>query len=128
MIYCPSFGTSSERSEAKVVLSDRRRSPRVRLRLPVHLSPADDLPATQSETVDISRDGFFCITDQPFQPGQQMRCSLLFPEASAGRVRLDGTVEVVRVSLNSQGPGFGIGFCLRDYRLVEESANTGVNG
>ena len=101
---------------------DRRKYPRVKLRLPVRLIPSEGLLPTETETEDISRDGFFCFTDQPFEPGLRMRCVLLLPEArsgGSGQVRLEGTVEVVRITLNEAGRGFGIGCCLHDYRLVE---------
>jgi hypothetical protein len=101
--------------------ADRRKLSRVKLRLPVWLIPSGESLPIETETVDISRDGFYCLTDRPFEPGTQMRCVLQLSTArpnGSGQVRLEGTAEVVRITLNHIGGGFGIGCCLRDYHLV----------
>jgi len=51
------------------VTVDRRKFPRVKLHLPVRLYSSEDSLPTETETVDISRDGFYCVTDRPFEPG-----------------------------------------------------------
>jgi hypothetical protein len=102
-------------------VADRRKLSRVKLRLPVRLSPPGYPLPIETETVDISRDGFFCMTDHPLEPGTQMRCVLMLSTArrtGSGEVRLEGTAEVVRITVNHSGEGFGIGCCLRDYHLV----------
>ena len=101
---------------------DRRKFPRIKLHLPVRLYSSEDSLPTETETVDISRDGFYCATDRPFEPGARLRCVLVLPDAGpggSGHVRLEGTVEVIRISVGSGARAFGIGCCLRDYRLVE---------
>ena len=106
------------------VASERRRFPRVKLRLPVRLVPSNDVLPMETETVDISRDGFYCMTDEPFEPGARLHFVLLLPEArpaGASQVRLEGIVEVIRISVERAGRGFGIGCCLREYRLVEKA-------
>lgn len=103
---------------------DRRKFPRVKLHLPVRLYSSEGSLPTETETVDISRDGFYCVADRPFEPGARLRCVLVLPDAglgSARHVRLEGTVEVVRISVGEGARAFGIGCCLRDYRLVESS-------
>ena len=101
---------------------DRRKFPRVKLHLPVRLYSSEDALPTETETVDISRDGFYCVTDRPFEPGARLRCVLVLPNAGldgSGHVRLEGTVEVIRISVGSGARDFGLGCCLRDYRLIE---------
>lgn len=101
---------------------DRRKFPRVKLHLPVRLYSSEDSLPTETETVDISRDGFYCVTDRPFEPGARLRCVLVLPDAGpggSGHVRLEGTAEVIRISVSSGARAFGIGCCLREYRLVE---------
>ena len=105
---------------------DRRKFPRVKLHLPVRLYSSEDSPPTETETVDISRDGFYCVTDRPFEPGARLRCVLVLPDAGpggSGHVRLEGTVEVIRISVGGGARAFGLGCCLREYRLVEGSEN-----
>ena len=92
-------------------IADRRKLSRVKLRLPVWLIPPGDSPPIETETVDISRDGFYCMTDHPFEPGTQMRCVLLLSTAKRNgsrqvRLEVGRTGSGVRLHIQDDGKGF----------------------
>ena len=66
---------------------ERRRRPRLRLQLLVHLHPGKDQTRIDSITSDISTDGFLCRTPRPFEKGRFVVCMIVWP--SHGRGVLD---------------------------------------
>jgi hypothetical protein len=76
-----------------------------------------------SETADISNNGFYCTTAQPFAPGDVLTCLIELPvnppgsPDNAARLYLEAKVDVVRIVVHS-GNGFGIGCQIRDYRVI----------
>ena len=106
---------------------ERRKRTRLRLRLPVlFLRPESDSPL-RTETLDISNNGFYCITPQPFAPGEQLTCLIGVPVRSAAtleckdRLYLQAEVDVVRIVVNN-GSGFGVGCRISDYRVLTNDA------
>lgn len=106
---------------------ERRTRTRLRLRLPVlFLRPEDDGPV-QTETVDISNNGFYCITPYPFAPGEHLACMIGVPIRSGAtleakdKLYLQAQVEVVRIAVNG-GNGFGVGCRISEYRVLANDA------
>lgn len=101
---------------------DRRKHERLDLRLPVILSRAGNGTIVRTETRNISRDGFFCLTEEPFAPGERLRCLLLLPalsgKSTVPSACLEGDVEVIRIVTDEESGKFGIGCALHDYQLI----------
>ena len=102
---------------------ERRTRTRLRLRLPILLLKDETETPLWTETADISNNGFYCNTAQPFAPGDELRCLIMLPTHAPGtadnneRLYLDAKVDVVRIVMN-EGSGFGIGCEIRQYQVV----------
>lgn len=105
-------------------MKERRRHARLRLRIPVLLCCAESKSSVQSETVDISSDGFYCTSSEPFAPGDRLRCLLSIPsprDAMESELFLDAEIEVIRVLIDNETSGFGLGCRIAEYHVVSES-------
>lgn len=103
--------------------TERRGQSRTNLRVPLFLLPTGWLRPIQTETENVSMDGFFCHTQEAFAPGDQLKFLLLLPaaiqEAEPSRATcLQGFAEVVRVVACASGYGFSIGCRLSGYRVL----------
>ena len=103
--------------------ADQRKFHRLALRLPLWLSRRNDEHPIASETLNISTEGFYCTTSEPFAPGERLRCRISLPDDRASNkeagLYLDADVEVLRVSVPAQrDAGFGIACRIREYRLL----------
>ena len=106
---------------------DRRKRTRLRLRLPVLLLRTESEAPLRTETVDISNNGFYCNTTQPFAPGEKLTCLIGLPVRSTAspafgdRFYLLADVDVVRIVLNN-GSGFGVGCRISEFRVLTNDA------
>jgi hypothetical protein len=81
----------------------------------------------KTETLDISNNGFYCITTRPFVPGEKLTCLIGMPGRSSSKLEsksrfyLEAEVKVVRIVVNS-GSGFGVGCRISDYRVLARDA------
>ena len=64
---------------------DRRRHPRLRLSYLLRLLRPGHSTGIQTQTEDLSCDGFYCIADHPVLPQEMVECELLIPGELAGR-------------------------------------------
>jgi hypothetical protein len=102
---------------------ERRTRTRLRLRLPILLLRGEAETPLWTETADISNNGFYCNTAQPFAPGDALKCVIVLPTHSPGtpddneRLYLEAIVDVVRIVMN-EGTGFGIGCEIRQYQVI----------
>ena len=92
---------------------DRRRRSRMRLVYPVRLRRPGSFVVAETKTVDISSDGFFCFTRQPFSPREALQCELLIPpdqslHTGERDLVLPCYAEVVRVVPQADGHRFGV--------------------
>ena len=108
------------------VTSERRKQARLSLRLPVLLFRTEFEPPTWSETLNISKDGFYCTIPKPVAPGERLRCLVALPAHGNGspgiELCLDGQIEVVRIVTSVGKAGFEIGCRLWQYRLIPRDA------
>jgi hypothetical protein len=101
---------------------ERRKHERLRLRLPVLiLGSESDIPI-RSETSNISNDGFYCTSPQPFSPGDSLACLIVLPaepsdSKESPQFCIEGRVEVVRLVVDNQ-KGFGIGCRFGQYHVI----------
>jgi hypothetical protein len=74
---------------------------------------------------DISPAGFYCIVDQPIQPGEQLECDIAVPVHNLPSpndvVYLHCRIQVIRVEQIPSGEGFGLGCRIDEYRIIHGS-------
>ncbi len=98
--------------------NERRKRTRAALHWTVYLKRPTQLEDIRAETRDLSSEGFFCLSPQPFAAGESIACRMVLGEAGeSGELRtLSGRVTVLRVE--RAGPHlFGIACRLEDYTL-----------
>lgn len=107
--------------------SERRKRARLGLRLPILVLGTKCHSALRCETADISTDGFYCNTSEPFAPGEKLTCLVALPtrppapQEDGNQLCLEAEVEVVRLVMNN-GDGFGIGCRILEYRVLSRAA------
>lgn len=83
-------------------MTERRHAPRLRMRCAVSLWKPDDGTFTRTTTENLTPRGFFCLSEEPYQPGDELQATLEVPAQDwNGRynshLTLQCQVEVVRV-------------------------------
>jgi PilZ domain len=103
--------------------ADRRRRTRWRVQWPIQFRGGPGGPV-DTLTHDLSSDGFYCLTDAPFVPGEVRLCTLSVPanhpDDLTRRIPLRCRVRVVRVE--AEGGMFGIGCSIEDYQVPSLTA------
>lgn len=103
---------------------ERRRRVRLILRWPLRLSRAGDTDMIETETENLSSEGFYCVTSRPFDVGERLECILGLPALDLGYhedpVSLHGLVRIVRVEVDRPGSGYGLGCRLENLSLIFE--------
>lgn len=102
--------------------TERRNQPRTNLRVPLYLLPKGASAPIQTETEDLSLEGFYCYTERFFTPGEQCQFLMLLPPATKsslalGGICLQGCVEVVRLTVTTDLK-YGLGCHLMSYRVL----------
>ncbi len=74
-------------------------------------------------TENLSSEGLYCISQEPFKPGEDLKCEIVLPGeifgSSEPSIRIQGHLTVRRVEhLDS---GFGLGCYIEDYTLATGS-------
>jgi hypothetical protein len=102
--------------------NERRRSPRATLHWVLYLRCNGSTHPLRTEARDISRDGFYCLLDQPVRPGERIHCDIVVPTHSSqdpdGVVYLRCNAQAVRVEKLGAGAGFGLACRIEDYCVV----------
>jgi hypothetical protein len=79
------------------------------------------------ETLDISNNGFYFTTTQPFAPGEQLTCLINLPVRLSAKseckdpLYLRAEVDVIRIVVNNDN-GFGVGCRISEYRVLMNEA------
>jgi hypothetical protein len=110
-------------SNKRQMSMERRKQSRTDLHIPLFLLPAGRSEPIQTETENVSLNGFFCYTKHLFAPGEHLKFLLLFPEVASGlqttkTTYLHGVAEVTRITTNQLELEFGIGCHLTTYRVL----------
>src|SRR5579871_1053031 len=108
-------------------VTERRRHPRLRLSYLLRLFRPGNTAGIETTTQDLSCGGFYCISDHPVQPHEQIECELLIPseqlgESSEPDLVLRCRAEVVRVVEDRLAPRFGVACRLEDYTINRNPA------
>jgi hypothetical protein len=103
-----------------VALEERRKRKRIALHWPVRLFRDPSAPSVESTTENLTSNGFYCISKEPFEIGERLECIIAIPAGSFGYnespIRLQCRVRVARVE--DQREGFGLGCYIEDYDLL----------
>jgi PilZ domain len=119
--------TKMHEAPVKSGLVDRRK----RQRSPVHWLVSFPVAGTndlvQTVTQDISSDGFYCIVNARFAPGEIRHCTLMLPTHNEiGHLPVLCKVRVIRVTVTAERGFCGIACQIIDYRLVNSCPNPEV--
>jgi hypothetical protein len=100
---------------------DRRKRKRASLHWPVRLFRRPEGQSIQSITENLSSEGLYCITKEPFKPGERLRCEIVIPATFGleSPIVLECHVTIRRVE--SLHRGFGLGCHIEDYTLATDS-------
>lgn len=108
---------------AMVAIEERRKRKRIALHWPVRLFRDPAAPSVESITENLTSNGFYCISKEPFELGERLECIIAIPAGSFGYnespIRLQCRVRVARVE--GQQEGFGLGCYIEDYDLLTNS-------
>jgi len=99
---------------------DRRKRTRFPLHWTVRLFRQPGKPSVESITKNLSSEGFYCITSEPFKLGERLQCMIVIP--GGGSFGLESSVGLechVTVRRMEKLPsGFGLGCHIEDYTLT----------
>jgi hypothetical protein len=108
---------------AMVALEERRKRKRIALHWPIRLFRDPAAPSVESTTENLTSNGFYCVSKEPFELGERLECIIAIPSGSFGYnespIRLQCRVRVARVE--DQQEGFGLGCYIEDYDLLTNS-------
>jgi len=100
---------------------DRRRRPRLMLAYPVRLFRVGYGSRVETKTENISCEGFYCITESFFSPGEKLDCEMVLTSESArpfdDPIILRCHAEVVRVERHQESATFGVGCRVGEYTV-----------
>ncbi len=107
-------------SSVMAVPEERRKRKRIALRWPVRLFRDPAMPSVESTTENLTSNGFYCVSREPFQLGERLECIIAIPAGSFGYAKspmcLQCRVRVARIE--DQRDGFGLGCYIEDYDLL----------
>jgi hypothetical protein len=106
-----------------VATQERRKRKRIALHWPVRLFRHPNTASVESMTENLTSNGFYCVSKEPFELGERLECIIAIPAGSFGYsdspIRLQCRVRVMRIE--SQCEGFGLGCYIEDYDLLTDS-------
>lgn len=101
---------------------ERRRRTRAQVHWPVYFSLRGSSDLVRTTTEDLSSQGFYCVANGGFVPGEIRECTLLVPthDLNGGSPTLPVMcrVRVVRVESLGERGACGVGFAIEDYRFA----------
>jgi hypothetical protein len=106
-------------------MRERRRRTRLQVHWPICFLRTATTGRVETETHNLSSEGFYCLANTAFVPGEIRECTLGVPVHHPG----DGDrvwpvlcrVRVIRVEALSEHGFYGIGCRIQDYRFISES-------
>jgi hypothetical protein len=112
------------------VHSERRRKPRTDLHWAVRLIRDSDQEPVECVTSNLSSEGFYCLCEESFVPGEFVECTILIPARTRntrkGSLSLRCFAQVVRVDSPVVDGRSGIGCHIENYRILPPDFPEGV--
>jgi hypothetical protein len=110
---------------------ERRKRARTHLHWPLLLFRGQNANAIESLTVNLSSNGFYCMSPTPFMPGESLVCALKVPAydptGEEKTLALECKVQVVRAEPAGEAGFFGIACRIEDYHLLIAGARQGIS-
>ena len=105
------------------LLEERRKRKRIPLHWPIRLFRQSSAPSVECTTENLTSNGFYCVSSEPFQLGEWVECIIAIPADSFGYssapVCLQCRSRVMRVE--NQSDGFGLGCYIESYDLLNHA-------
>jgi len=102
--------------------TERRKGTRVPLHWTVYLACKGAGHPFRAITRDISRDGFYCLIDQPLRAGERIECDIVVPTHRSRDpddvVYLRCQAQAVRVEKNGADSNYGVACRIENYRVI----------
>ena len=112
-------------SPEKARSMNRRKRTRAQLHWPLSFSLTGTTDTVQTITQDLSSDGFYCIANARFVPGEARHCTLLVPTHHPGGenspLHVLCKVRIIRVEVTGERGFYGVGCQIMDYRLLNSA-------
>src|ERR1035438_543429 len=119
-------------SPEKARSMNRRKRTRAQLHWPLSFSLTGTTETVQTITQDLSSDGFYCIANARFVPGEARHCTLLVPTHHPGGenspLHVLCKVRIIRVEVTGERGFYGVGCQIMDYRLVNSARGMEIPG
>jgi hypothetical protein len=120
--HLPAYRNELRIDESDPVVRERRRRSRVRVHWPICFIRPGTTEIVETVTHDLSSDGFYCLVNTAFLPGEIMECTLGVPmhhPHSGDRARpVRCRVRVIRVEALGEDGFYGVGCQIEDYRFI----------
>ena len=88
---------------------------------------AGSTATVESTTHNLSSDGFYCVANTQFVPGEIRECTLgipvLHPDTGDRVLPVKCKVRVIRVEILGESGLYGVGFRIEDYRFISSGAD-----
>ena len=111
---------------------NRRKRTRAQLHWPLSFALTGTAETVQTITQDLSSDGFYCIANARFVPGEARHCTLLVPTHHPGGenspLHVLCKVRIIRVEVTGERGFYGVGCQIMDYRLVNSARGVELQG
>jgi hypothetical protein len=119
-------------SPEKARILNRRKRTRAQLHWPLSFALTGTAETVQTITQDLSSDGFYCIANARFVPGEARHCTLLVPTHHPGGenspLHVLCKVRIIRVEVTGERGFYGVGCQIMDYRLVNSARGVELQG
>ena len=118
----PTFSETDGRTGADSMERDRRRRVRMQVHWPLFFSRPGSPQAVETVTHNLSSDGFYCLANTTFVPGEVTECTLGVPTRhprNGERVlAVHCKVRVIRVEALQENGMYGVGCRIEDYSFL----------
>jgi hypothetical protein len=118
----PTYLNTHQIDEIDSVVRERRRRARVQVHWPICFIRPGATENVETVTHDLSSDGFYCLANTAFVPGEIRECTLGVPmhhSNSGDRARpVLCRVRVIRVEALGEDGFYGVGCQIEDFRFI----------
>src|SRR5262249_55436952 len=125
----PNYPDAHQTDETDAVTRERRRRTRVQVHWPICFLRPGTAEFIETVTHDLSCEGFYCLANTAFVPGEIRECTLGVPvhhPNNGDRVRpVLCRVRIIRVEALGEDGFYGIGCRIEDYRFISQGTGLG---